>query len=304
MEKANAVCLIDADVLAYASAFVGQDNVLDKDDKVVDIDVHSFQWVSSYIDNMVDGIKDACNSTVAPFMFLTGEGNFRDSIATVKKYKGNRKADKPFHLANARMYIRSKYNTYLAKGCEADDLLAISMTNYRKDDVPCIICTIDKDLLQIEGWHYKWETHNSGEVMPHFVHNIGFVNGEYKDGISEKTGKPTRSFITKSFKGEGYMWFLAQTLAGDTADNIPGLPKWGGGKTYEYLKAIESKTEGLQAVVSAFKEVYDEETWEDALEEQARLVWMVRETDASSPDGLKHWSYKENNYAEAVSRKD
>ena len=292
MSGANAVLLVDADPLAYAAGFVGQDNILNEDEKVIDVDIRPFQNVSSYIDNMVEGIMEACDTNVEPFMFLTGKTNFRDEVATLKPYKGNRVADKPFHLENARMYIRNRYSTYLSKGCEADDLLATAMTSYRKQDVPCILCTIDKDLLQVAGWHYKWETWNSGEVKPHLVDEFGFLTGEYKEGVSAKTGKPTRSFITKSFKGEGYLWFMAQLLTGDTVDNIAGLEGCGAKKAYECLKEAKSEREALEIVLALYQEKYGE-TYEERVTEQARLVYMIRELDKNSPDGLKHWSLKD-----------
>jgi len=289
MAGANAILLVDADPLAYASGFVGQDNVLDEDGKKIDIEIRDFQNVATYIDNMVEQIMEACNTTVEPYMFLTGKTNFRDEVATVKPYKGNRDSDKPYHLENARVYIRSRYNTYVSVGCEADDLLAISMTDYRRQDVPCILCTIDKDLLQVEGWHYKWETWNSGEVKPHLVDKFGLLTGKYIDGVSEKTGKPTHKFDKKSFKGEGFLWFMAQTLTGDGVDNIPGLEGCGEAKAYETLKDATSEEEALWLVASLYKEKYGE-TYKERLEEQARLVYMIRERDKTSPDGLKHWS--------------
>ena len=259
------------------------------DDGEVTIDIHSFKGVASYIVHMVDSIMEACKTEVPPYMFLTGADNFRFEVATIKPYKGTRDKDKPFHLANARAFIQSRYNTYTSKGCEADDLLAMSMSSYRKQDVPSIICTVDKDLLQVEGWHYRWEGHNFGEVMPHFVDSLGTLEGEYDEGISEKTGKAYKRFIPKSLKGDGWLWFMAQTLVGDVVDNIPGLEGFGAKGAYEALHDVQSKAEALDIVVSLYQEKYGD-TFEERLTEQARLVYMITERDPKSPDGLKHWS--------------
>jgi len=288
MSHSDAICLIDADVIAFAGASIGQDKVVG-DDGEVTIDIHSFRNVESYIVRQVDSILEACGSEVPPYMFLTGEANFRFEVATVKPYKGTRPKEKPFHLANARGFIQSRYNTYTSLGCEADDLMAMAMTSYRKQDIPSIICTVDKDLLQVEGWHYRWEGHNFGEIKPHFVDSLGNLKGEYEVGVSEKTGKPFRRFIPKSLLGEGYLWFMAQTITGDVVDNIPGLERAGPKVAYESLVQAQTKQEALNIVIDLYKDKYGE-AWKERLEEQARLVYMIKERDPSSPDGLKHWS--------------
>jgi len=292
MSHNNPICLIDADVIAFAGASIGQDKEVDDDGEVV-INVHRFTNVESYIVNMVESIMEACESTSTPYMFLSGKTNFRFEVATVKPYKGTRPKEKPFHLANARAFIQSRYNTYTSVGCEADDLMAMAMTSYRKQDIPSIICTVDKDLLQVEGWHYRWEGHNFGETLPHFVDKLGTLEGEYDEGVSEKTKKPYKKFISKSIKGDGYLWLMAQTLLGDVVDNIPGLEGCGPKATYELLHGTTSCVDALALVVGAYYAKYGDDSWEERLTEQARLVYMVKERDPKSPDGLKHWSLKD-----------
>jgi len=286
IDLGNPIPLIDGDVLAYACAFLGEEK-----DEDGNITIHPFSSIEGYIEDRVEEIMEAVGTTTRPFMFLTGDGNFRYDIATVKPYKDKR-PPKPYHLPNVRTYIRSRYNTYVSKGCEADDLLAMAMHNYRRDDIPCVLCTVDKDLLQVEGWHYRWETWNSGEVPLHFVDSLGKLTGEWDEGISEKTGKPYKRFLSNKFKGEGYLWFLSQILTGDTVDNIPGLEGCGAKKAYEVLKDCRTKAEGLHLVTSLYKEKYEAELWEERLVEQARLVYMIQERDKNSEDGLKHWTLK------------
>ena len=281
MSPNDAVLLIDADVLAVAGAATGEGR-----DDDGNIEIRPFTQVGTWIENMVDGIMKACNSVVV-LMYLSGKDNFRYDVATIKPYKANRKP-KPFHTDNANAFIRSRWSTYISKGCEADDLLALSMTSYRRDDVPCILCTVDKDLLQVDGWHYRWEGHNFGEVKPHFVEGLGKLEGEYEEGVSEKTGRAYKRFLAKSFKGEGYLWFMAQTITGDVVDNIPGLEGKGPKVAYEALVQAQTKQEALDIVISLYKERYGE-SYTERLEEQARLVYMIRERDSNSPDGLKHW---------------
>lgn len=288
MAGANAVLLVDADIVAFAAASIGQELIKDDDGELIETKILNFQNVASYIDNRVEEMMEACDTTLEPFMFLTGKTNFRNDVATVKVYKDKR-PPKPFHFENARVYIRSRYNTYVSNGCEADDLLAMAMTSYRKKDVPCILCTVDKDLLQVEGWHYRWETWNSAEVPVHFVDGLGKLEGRYDEGVSEKTGRPYRRFVTKEFKGEGFLWLMAQVLTGDTVDNIPGLEGFGAKGTFELLQNVEVKGEALDLVLSKYGEKYGDSA-EERFTEQLRLVGMIRERDKTSPDGLKHWS--------------
>lgn len=284
--------LIDADVLAYAHSFVGDHEEFDSEGNFVKHVIEPFEWLRRNLRKQVDAIQKACNSSLEPFMFLSGDTNFRNDISTKKVYKGNRDDKKPYHFTNMRVHIKGSYNTVVSKGCEADDLLAIAQTQYRKEGVPSVIATIDKDLLQVPGFHYRWEGYNFGETPVHLVNDLGEVNGAYDEGVTEKTGRAYRRFIKNSFKGEGYLWFMAQILVGDVVDNIPGLPGCGAGKAYDMLTGAQSKQEGLAIVIDMYKEKYGED-YEAELTEQARLVYMIRERDPKSPDGLKHWSLKD-----------
>ena len=284
--------LIDADVLAFAHSSVGDHDEYDSEGNLTEHVIDPFDWLARSLRKQVDAIQEACGSSLEPYMFLTGDDNFRYDIATRKPYKGNRVVEKPYHFLNMRTHIRGNYNTYIAKGCEADDLLAMAQVQYRKEGIPSVIATIDKDLLQVPGWHYRWETYNSGEVPLHLVDEFGKLEGKYEEGVSEKTGRAFKRFITKSFKGEGYLWFMAQILTGDTVDNIPGLEGCGAKKAYETLVQTESKREALEDVITLYKEKYGD-TYEEELVEQAQLVYMIQERDRKSPDGLKHWNLKD-----------
>ena len=82
-------------------------------------------------------------------VFLSGSGNFRKTL--YPEYKANRKdKPKPKHLQLLRTYLTEHWNAVLANGCEADDLLGVHQTDNT------VICSIDKDLLQIPGTHYNW----------------------------------------------------------------------------------------------------------------------------------------------------
>jgi len=136
-------------------------------------------------------------------LFLTGKGNYRDDYAVTVPYKGNRKgSEKPKHYKLLREYLELSWGAQIINGMEADDMLAIRATE--RDDT--VIVTLDKDLDQVEGWHYN------------FVKKIKY-------------------FVTKD---EGLLNFYCQFLTGDSVDNIKGVHGIGPKKA---LKLLEGKTE-------------------------------------------------------------
>ena len=128
-----------------------------------------------------------CNMRV----LLSGPGNFRNDIATVRGYKANRKeAHKPYWYQQIRNYLTEQWDAEVISGREADDECAI--LTYQGDG-NTIICTIDKDLDQVPGWHYDY-------VKKIFYHTE---------------------------QDEGEALFYKQCLSGDSTDNIPGCYKIG-----------------------------------------------------------------------------
>jgi len=113
------------------------------------------------------------------------ENNFRYAI--YPEYKANRTQPKPIHLDAVREYLLSDFKANIASGQEADDALGIAQCTLEQ---PTIICSIDKDLLQIPGDHYN------------------FVKNEFTWDIDEE---------------DGLRHFYKQILTGDRADNIFGV---------------------------------------------------------------------------------
>ena len=179
-------------------------------------------------------------------VYLTGEGNYRDDIATIRKYKGNRdRMKKPYYFKEIRDYMVRQWGAEVINGMEADDAMAMKQTdlNVWKDPIGCdlyiyesIICTIDKDLDMIAGWHYN------------FVKDIKY-------------------FVDFDTAEE---WFYCQLIMGDVVDNIEGIPGAGKRKAYNVLKDCTNNEERYAAVL----ELYGGD--EGRLEENARLLWMSR----------------------------
>lgn len=263
--------LIDADIPLFESASIGTD----KETGVH----HSFDYVEAVFLNKIQEILTAVEAETYT-LFLTGKGNFRYDVATVKPYKGTRVNEKPFHYANLKAYIMSLPQGVLVEGMEADDALAIAQTKAeiaRRNDegevdergeVTCI-CTRDKDLRQVEGWHYGWEMGSQPEFPLQHVSELGGLE------LTRKLKEDGRVKSTK-LTGTGAKFFYSQLITGDTVDNIPGLPGKGAVVAYDSLRYCESELEMYDMVSLLYHEKYGDEG-EERLLEQAYLLWMIRE---------------------------
>ena len=175
-------------------------------------------------------------------LYLTGSTNYRDGVATIKPYKGNRdKAPKPVHGPAIREYMKENYDVNVSEDEEADDVVGYEHYKlYLRDPHSSCIVTVDKDIDMIPGLHYN------------------FVKEE--------------SYYVDDDQADRY--FYLQLLKGDSTDNIPGLPGVGD-------KRAAAMLEGLSTVDSYYavaRKAYDEK-YEDglaALIENARLLWIRR----------------------------
>lgn len=194
-------------------------------------------------------------------LFFTGETNFRNNIAKRQPYKV-RAGHKPYHFYNIEWYLKGNYGWACQEGLEADDLISIEQTS-RLEQRDTIICTRDKDLRQVSGWHYGWELGKQPSFGPYFVSDYGAIH------LSDDRKKIT---------GWGLKYFLSQCLTGDTVDSIPGLQGCGPVASFELLHSTTSYREGRDAVLKAYEGKYGPEASQELLE-QASLLWMVRELD-------------------------
>ena len=262
--------LIDADILVYESASAAEIGWMSEG-------TAPFEYVEGLLEGYVLAICAAVEATEEPIFFLSSDNNFRYNIATVKPYKGNRKHEtRPFHYENVRAYIAARWNTIICNGYEADDGLAIYQTNALRSDDRTIICSRDKDLRQIPGWHYTWARGGQEESGPDFVSSFGELDLSVRDVIPSNPDK--RPYKKYKCRGSGLKWFYAQCLMGDPVDNIPGLKGTSDLKAYELLKDAQTEEECHKIVLDSYNNIYKEDGAKMMLE-QARLVWMVRELD-------------------------
>ena len=216
--------LIDMDLVVYRCAASAETESLPV----------ACERVEELLDNIIN------NSKATEYRaFLSGRGNYRKDI--YPEYKANRTAAKPQHLQGCREYACEVLNAEVTENrLEADDYLGI----YQTDDT--IICSLDKDLLQIAGKHYQWA--------------IRGVNWEKPDTYLEQT------------EIGGLRLFYEQCLKGDTSDNIKGLAGIGNAKAKKFLQDCETEQEMLAVMLEKYSH-------EDEFLLNAQCVWILREFD-------------------------
>ncbi len=276
--------LIDADLFKYEIGAVGQY----KDD-TGELRYRPFDWVAETIDKRIQEICEAVKADEPPTLYLTADRytarrinepyipNFREGAATSKDYKGNRKAEKPFHFKNIISYLISERGAIVANGCEADDLISIEQYG-RRDREDTIICTRDKDLRQCPGWHYGWECGKQTEFGPKHYTELGEI---------ELVRHPTND--KPILKGGGKAFFFAQLLTGDVVDNIGGLVGRGPVKAYNLLSGCRTEEEYQTVIQHAYEAVYGEH-WMEKLKEQSDLLWIAQERNEDGSLRRYEWN--------------
>lgn len=255
--------LIDSDVLRYEIGYAAEAGWQSEG-------FPPFDYVAELFDNRIANICAITEATAPPILYLTGKGNFRNEIAVSQKYK-ERPSLKPWHFNNLTAYIKGKYDWIQSEGMEADDLMAIEQT--RRNDIlegnpfysgptkVSVICTRDKDLRQVPGWHYGWELGLQPQFGPLLV---------------DVFGKLELSPDRKKLQGYGELFFYSQCLTGDKVDTVPGLEGCGPVKAFNTLAGSETSTEAFERVLEAYRAVHGDNA-ETILLEQGRLLWMTRE---------------------------
>jgi len=212
--------LIDADILVYRIAFGNEDDSID--------------YAKQNMDNLLAEILVGVGSDADSFqLYLTGEGNFRKELATIQPYKGTRKTEKPEHYQALRDYLVDTWGAKVIVGMEADDALAIEGTRLGNE---AVIVSIDKDLLQVAGRHYNFNT--------------------------------KQMVVIDEFTGMYNLYH--QMLTGDRVDNIRGVKGIGKVKATKILAECKTELDMFNAVLKAYDDNLDE------LIENARLLYLLR----------------------------
>lgn len=231
-------------------------------DVIAEKESFACQCAKYTVEGALKEIKRRFKTDLEPYYFLTGKGNFREEIATIAKYKGNRdEMVKPVHYEAVRDYFVNSYGAYVVEGIEADDEVSIrAWEQWRNSVDDYVVATIDKDLDQIPGWHYDYKKK--------VFYDIDELDGE--------------------------LFFYAQILSGDATDNIKGCYRIGLKKAQNMIVdwfsqyPEEGWREGVWSeIVSCYQENMDKYpdkhehglSAEQAALENARLVYMQQKRD-------------------------
>ena len=242
--------LIDADILTYSIPFIFMQEAEE------DICLQT-------LDKKIRGIIRKTKAHTYQ-LYLTGEGNFREDIAITAAYKGGRKKDKPTHYKSSRDFMVKCWGAIVVDGMEADDAITI----YATQNKDCVIASIDKDLKQVGGWHYRWSVGERKANME-YISQLGYLR------LNEE----------RKLEFGGDKGLYAQMIIGDKVDNIIGLKGKGDVSAYEALKDCENEEELKEKVFELYKEEFGKE-YLFRFSENFQLLYMLREEGKTALDAL------------------
>jgi hypothetical protein len=278
--------LIDGDIILYRCGFAAQSKIYNLSIPLFQEEIPKFKykkdmmdWLKEHgkdkseydvtVDTVIEPVENALNNVktvlteiksylsnrfgeVELEIFLSGSTNFRDNIATIKLYKGNRDPlHKPHWYSEIKEYLKSVWDAQEVENLEADDILADLQESVPSSDDSCIIST-DKDLDQIAGWHYNW----------------------VKDELYEVSVE------------QGIHCRYMQILTGDSTDNIEGIPGVGPVGAEKCLEWCSTIDDYEQAVSEEYQHFFTQTkkgvekcneycmTWDEILEETRALITL------------------------------
>lgn len=176
------------------------------------------------LQNMIIGIGDALTDIGIEYESFDVElyvtlNTFSRKKAISPRYKKGRKGNK--WASMLRAFISDQENVFFDLEEEADDMIAIRARKLGIDN--CIVCSIDKDLDQIEGWHFDLYQVKTGEV------------NEYGQEVKEYRGI---YFVDKE-SADNFIW--RQMLQGDRIDGIEGVRGLGKVKAGKIIDSAKNK---------------------------------------------------------------
>ena len=187
-------------------------------------------------------------------------GRFR--VKAGKPYQGNRKSkSKPPLLEPLRELVADNstwlddYSVLLHRELEADD--GMIQDAYRLGEHG-VICSEDKDLRMTPYPYYEIDR---GQVQP--SQSVGWVSIKHTPSGTPK------------LTGQGPLFFWAQMLMGDTADNVQGVARYNGKLcgavgAFDVLKDVRCIHDASNIVLDAYREINQNavaEGW---------LLWLTR----------------------------
>lgn len=184
-------------------------------------------------------------------LFLTGSGNFREKLATIRGYKANRVGmERPVHYHAIRRYMTERWKAVTVEGYEADDAVAMEAFNHNYSPELVCIVSMDKDLKTVPGRLYNFRKREMRVITP----------------------------------DEALRHFYRQMLTGDVVDNILGCFKAGDKRAMDLIPDdLTDEQEMYRRVLEEFRASmarkgcpYTHMSAENVVLETGRLLHMQR----------------------------
>jgi 5'-3' exonuclease len=243
------IALIDADIVLHRVGYTTNDT-----------EEGIARW---RCDEMLDGILvDTSAESFALWLSDNRTETFRAHLSS--DYKANRVLPRPKHYDAIKEHLIKEWGARIAHEMEADDAMGIAQD---KGGVETVICSIDKDLLQIPGQHYN------------------FVKKEW-------------ACVTE---WEGLQWFYKQVLIGDVSDNVRGCRGIGPVKAGKAIDSIGQQA-GEEALFKAVYQIYlkqEKGKSEAEVIEQIKLAGRLLKIKQKEEEPL--WDIPQLSQTEAVS---
>lgn len=216
------IALLDADFIKYIIVDRRRKQLLDKttEGQIYLKESPIITLTKDYIQSLIfDRIEDPVIFCFSGKSFNT----FRNQVCFEKQYKetrGNTEeayAGATYDSYEVVKYITETYASLLFEDLEADDIVSAL-----QDDTYTYIISKDKDLKQVPGYHYDFETNT--------IYQIDNKNAAYN--------------------------LAYQLLAGDTVDCIPGFPAMGDVKTKNFLANIQNPSYYVITVLHEYQKKF------------------------------------------------
>lgn len=201
--------LIDGDIVLRKCAYVAEGKTAKEACQIVD------DYLNSKIDYFLTYLGRAEYGN--PMIYLKGATSFRKELCP--EYHANRKDKKdPEHMETIREYLLSNGAKTAKNGYEVDDVLGYLQTKAAPQST--VIFSIDKDLLQIPGYHFNLDNPTLTYVMPY----------------------------------EGIKQFYLQMLIGDPVDNVKGVDGVGKVGAEKLLKGLLTEDDMYSIVYNQYND--------------------------------------------------
>lgn len=267
----------------------GIDQFTGEPDERFDYYISPWDGAKSVLDKKIKAICEKLGTD--NYFGYTGKGKtFREDIATLLPYKGNRiELLRPLLLDKMKDYVCQRHSAIMVERLEADDMCNIAtnngyaewIKNSRHDDYKLIQVSEDKDSKQCSGWHYN----PNKDKEPRLIEGFGSLWLNDKDEVD----------------GVGRVFLYYQVASEDTSDNYAANcmseKKWGSKGAYNKLVDCKNDKQAFEALVDIYKTLYPvskvvkgwkgddiEINWLYVLQEVFNLAKMLRAVDEQPTD--------------------